>query len=81
MDHPLYRSRACHGSSTTGEYRAEATGCFLVMIDRMPGIIDWCEGLVDTGLLLDAATFLPLEVLGLSLSQVCAVFSRHVPAS
>ena len=38
------------------------------MVDRMPGIIDWFEGLVDTGLLLVAAAFLLLEVLGLSLS-------------
>lgn len=51
-----------------------------IMVERRPGIIDWFEGLVYTGLLFVAAAFLLLEVLGLTLSQVRAVFSRHLPA-
>lgn len=39
-----------------------------IMVERKPGIIDWFENLVYTGLLCVAATFLLLEVLGLTLS-------------
>lgn len=39
-----------------------------IMVERKPGIIDWFEGLVYTGLLFVAAAFLLLEVLGLTLS-------------
>ncbi|MFI7744761.1 hypothetical protein [Kocuria rhizosphaericola] len=39
-----------------------------IMVERKPGIIDWFEGLVYTGLLFVAAAFLLPEVLGLTLS-------------
>lgn len=39
-----------------------------IMIERKPGIIDWFEDLVYTGLLFVVAAFLFLEVSGLTLS-------------
>ena len=39
-----------------------------IMVERKPGLIDWFEDLVYTGLLFVAAAFLLLEVLGLTLS-------------
>ena len=40
-----------------------------MMLEREPGLFDWFEDLVYTGLLFVAAAFLLLEVLGLSLSS------------
>ena len=39
-----------------------------IMIERKPGIIDWVEDLVYTGLLFVVAGFLALEVSGLTLA-------------
>jgi hypothetical protein len=39
-----------------------------MMLERKPGLIDWFEDLVYTGLLFVAAAFLLLEVVGLTLS-------------
>ena len=39
-----------------------------IMVERKPGLIDWFEDLVYTGLLFVAAAFLLLEVSGLILS-------------
>lgn len=39
-----------------------------VMVERKPGLIDWFEDLVYTGLLFVAAAFLLAEVAGLTLS-------------
>jgi hypothetical protein len=38
-----------------------------IMLERQPGVIDWLEDLVFTGLLFVAATLLLYEVLGLQL--------------
>lgn len=40
-----------------------------IMLDRRPGIVDWFEDLVFTGLLFVAATLLLYEVLGLTLQS------------
>jgi len=39
-----------------------------IMVERQPGIIDWVEDLVYTGLLFVVAGFLALEVSGLTLA-------------
>ncbi len=39
-----------------------------MMVERKPGIIDWVEDLVYTGLLFVVAAFLTLEVSGLTLA-------------
>lgn len=39
----------------------------VIMLEREPGIVDWIEDLVFTGLLFVAATLLLYEVLGMSL--------------
>jgi hypothetical protein len=39
-----------------------------IMIERKPGVIDWVEDLVYTGLLFVAAAFLTLEVSGFTLA-------------
>ena len=39
-----------------------------MMLERKPGLIDWFEDLVYTGLLFVAAAFLLLEVSGLTLA-------------
>ena len=39
-----------------------------IMVERKPGIIDWFEGLVYTGLLFVAAAFRLLEMWGLTLA-------------
>ena len=39
-----------------------------IMVERQPGIIDWVEDLVYTGLLFVVAGFLSLEVSGLTLA-------------
>lgn len=41
----------------------------VIMLDRKPGIIDWVEDLVFTGLLFVAATMLWYEVLGWELQR------------
>jgi Na+-translocating ferredoxin:NAD+ oxidoreductase RnfD subunit len=41
----------------------------VIMLDRQPGIIDWIEDLLFTGLLFVAATMLLYEVLGWELGQ------------
>jgi hypothetical protein len=41
-----------------------------IMLERKPGIIDWVEDLVYTGLLFVAAALLTLEVSGLTLTQL-----------
>jgi hypothetical protein len=37
------------------------------MLERQPGVVDWIEDLVFTGLLFVAATLLLYEVLGMEL--------------
>lgn len=41
----------------------------VIMIDRKPGLVDWVEDLVFTGLLFVAATLLLYEVLGWELQR------------
>lgn len=41
----------------------------VIMIDRKPGLVDWVEDLLFTGLLFVAATLLLYEVLGWELQR------------